>query len=138
MPVSARMAPASRAISAGPCWVAPSTPSPPASETAATSAGDVPVPIPPRTIGCSMPSSSQIRVRSMSLSLSARWSQRDFRGFTGHTSGSSLTSHRASAAFTACGFSCAIQCPEVTTTSVRRRQSRRIGSARRESRVSQV
>ena len=119
LPVSARMAAASRAISAGPCAVAPSTPRPPASETAATSAGDVAVPMPPRTMGCSIPNSSQIRVRSMSLSLSAGLLQRGCWSATGQTSGSSLTSHRARAAFTTWGFSCAIQCPEVTTSSVR-------------------
>src|SRR5581483_2345060 len=63
--VSARIA----ATSASSCcafWrVAPSTPSPPAFETAATSAGEVPLPIPPSTTGCSIPNSSQIRVRSI-------------------------------------------------------------------------
>ena len=49
-----------------------------------------------------------------------------------------MASHPASAAFTARGFSCAIQCPEGTITSVRFRQSRRMGSASRESTVSQV
>ena len=52
--------------------------------------------------------------------------------------GSFVASHLASAAFTATGFSCAIQWPDFTTTSVRSAQSRRIGSASRECTVSQV
>jgi hypothetical protein len=47
-------------------------------------------------------------------------------------------SHLARAAFTATGFSCAIQCPDGTVTSVRLLQSCRMGSARRDTTVSQV
>jgi hypothetical protein len=54
------------------------------------------------------------------------------------SSGTFVASHFASAALTSAGRSCAIQWPEGMTTSVRSAQSRRIGSARRESIVSQV
>jgi len=56
----------------------------------------------------------------------------------GQASGTFVTSHFASAALTSAGRSWAIQWPEGMTTSVRSTQSRRIGSARRESIVSQV
>src|SRR6267378_2610312 len=59
-------------------------------------------------------------------------------GQAGHTPGSCTASHLARAAFTAAGFSWAIQCPDGTITSVRFRQSFRIGSARREATVSHV
>lgn len=49
----------------------------------------------------------------------------------GHSSGNSSASQRAMAALTATGFSCAIQWPDATVTSVNRSQSRRMGSARR-------
>ena len=47
-------------------------------------------------------------------------------------SGSLVASQRANAALTATGFSCAIQWPDATTTSVRSAQSRahRLGQAR--------
>src|SRR5215469_6467840 len=56
----------------------------------------------------------------------------------GQASGALTASHFANAALTSIGLSWAIQWPEGTTTSVRSAQSRRIGSARRESIVSQV
>src|SRR5690348_15977679 len=43
----------------------PSVPKPPALETAATSGAVVALPMPPSTIGCGMPSRSQMRVRIM-------------------------------------------------------------------------
>lgn len=55
-----------------------------------------------------------------------------------HAPGSFTARNRASAALTAIGCSCAIQWPDGTTTSVRSAQQRRIGSASRESMVSQV
>jgi hypothetical protein len=54
------------------------------------------------------------------------------------SAGNFCASHLASAALTQIGFSCAVQCPEGTTASVRSAQWARIGSARRESIVSQV
>ena len=50
----------------------------------------------------------------------------------GQASGNLVANHLANAAFTAVGFSCAIQCPDRTTTSVRSTQSCRIGSAKRD------
>ena len=50
----------------------------------------------------------------------------------GQKSGVLVANHLANAAFTAVGFSCAIQCPDWTTTSVRSVQSCRIGSAKRD------
>ena len=53
-------------------------------------------------------------------------------------SGNCWASQRAMAALTDTGFSCAIQCPDRTVTSVKFLQSRRMGSARRDSTVSQT
>ena len=52
--------------------------------------------------------------------------------------GNSIASHRAIAALTDAGFSWAIKCPDLTTASLRRSQFLRIGSASRESIVSQI
>jgi len=55
-----------------------------------------------------------------------------------HSIGNCELIHFASAALTSAGFSCAIQWPEGIVTSVRLLQWARIGSARRETRVSQT
>src|SRR5262249_61784408 len=59
-------------------------------------------------------------------------------GHPAQRAGKCEESHFVRAAFTARGFSWAIQWPDRTTTSVRFRQSCRIGSARREVMVSHV
>jgi len=63
---------------------------------------------------------------------------RSHRRQVGQSSGNSIASQRAMAAFTATGFSCAIQWPDATVTSARRSQSRRMGSASRVPTVADV
>jgi hypothetical protein len=58
--VAARMAAVCSRICAGLKRVAPRIPSPPALETAATKGTEVPEPIPPSTIGWTIPKRSQI------------------------------------------------------------------------------
>ena len=77
---------------------------------------------------------AQRRLECWRTGLFGRLSPRYF----GHSPGNFNASHRASPALTSTGFSCAIQWPDCTTISDRSAQSARIGSARRDTIVSQV
>src|SRR5215468_3225090 len=65
------MASASWAISSGVRPAQPCTPSPPAFDTADTSAGLVPLPMPPSTTGCETPNRSHTRVCSIGFRVRA-------------------------------------------------------------------